>query len=228
MPISEKNIMSRLYLITVGLLVFAVAVVARLIDIQMVKGDTYKAKAMQKTERMFTIAPNRGNIYADDGSLLAASVAKYEIRFDANTVKAEVWEENIGPLCDSLGKLFHKSSSHYLRMPGKARANRNGYKLIAKNISYLDYARMRKFPMFKWGPNKGGFIEKHKVVREYPLGKIGARSIGYERIDENGYFTRVGLDGAFGSAFFKRTRGQTSKTEKCGESMEAGGVQQCR
>ena len=55
-----------------------------------------KELAMQKTERMFTIQPNRGNIYADDGSLLAASVAKYEIRFDANTVTKADWEENRG------------------------------------------------------------------------------------------------------------------------------------
>ena len=91
MAISEKNIMNRLYLIAGGLFVFAVAIVAKLVDIQMVKGETYKELAMQKTERMFTIQPNRGNIYADDGSLLAASVARYEIRFDANTVKQRDW-----------------------------------------------------------------------------------------------------------------------------------------
>ena len=57
MAISEKNIMSRLYLVAGGLLVFAIAVVFRLVDIQMVKGSEYKELAMQKTERMFTIQP---------------------------------------------------------------------------------------------------------------------------------------------------------------------------
>ena len=223
MPISERNIMNRLYLVTGGLVVFAIAVVVKLVDIQMVKGKVYKAKAVEKTEQMFTIEPNRGNIYADDGSLLAASVAKYEIRFDANTVKPKVWEENIGPLCDSLGKLFDKPSSHYRQLLRKARANKNGYKLIARNVSYLDYARMRKFPMFKLGPNKGGFIERHKVVREYPLGKMAARSIGYERIDGNGYYTRVGLDGAFGKTFLRGQEGKRLKQKSAGSQWKPVG-----
>ena len=130
--------MNRLYLIAGGLVLFAIAVVVKLVDIQMVKGHTYNEMAMAKTEKMFTIEPNRGNIYADDGSLLAASVAKYEIRFDANTVREKDWTKNIGPLSDSLGVLFNKPPSHYRQMLRKARANRNGYKLIAKNVEYMD------------------------------------------------------------------------------------------
>lgn len=216
MAISEKNIMNRLYLIAGGLLVFAIAVVVKLIDIQMVKGVEYKELAMEKTEFMFTIQPNRGNIYADDGSLLAASVAKYEIRFDANTVKKEDWDNNIDPLCDSLGVLFNKPSAYYSQLFRKARANKNGYKLIARNVEYLEYARMRKFPLFRYGPNRGGFMETHRVVREYPLGKMAARSIGYERVDEEGHITRVGLDGAFGSTYLRGNEGKRLKQKSAG------------
>ena len=215
--------MSRLYLIAGGLFLFAIALVVKLVDIQMVKGQTYKDMAMAKTEKMFTIQPNRGNIYADDGSLLAASVAKYEIRFDANTVKEKDWTKNIGPLCDSLGVLFNKPSSHYRQMLRKARANRNGYKLIARNVEYLDYSRMRKFPLFRYGPNRGGFMESHRVVREYPLGGMAARSIGYERIDEEGHFTRVGLDGAFGKDFLRGNEGKRLKQKSAGSQWKPVG-----
>ena len=215
--------MNRLYLVVGGLLIFAILVVVKLIDIQMVDGEIYKAKAIEKTEQVFTIAPNRGNIYADDGSLLAASVAQYEIRFDANTIKPNVWEENIEPLSDSLGKLFNKPSSYYRQLLRKARANKNGYKLIAKNVSYIDYMRMREFPMFRLGPNRGGFIEKHKVVREYPMGGMAARSIGYERIDEMGYYTRVGLDGAFGATFLRGQEGKRLKRKSAGNQWKPVG-----
>ncbi len=215
--------MNRLYLVAGGLLVFAIAVVFRLVDIQMVKGSEYKELAMQKTERMFTIQPNRGNIYADDGSLLAASVAKYEIRFDANTVTDENWQKYSGPLCDSLGSLFNKPSSYYRQMLRKARANKNGYKLIARNVGYLEYVRMRQFPLFRLGPNKGGFIEKHRVVRDYPLGKIAARSIGYERIDEEGHYTRVGLDGAFGTSYLRGREGKRLKQKSAGSQWKPVG-----
>ena len=215
--------MNRLYLIAGGLLLFAIAVVIKLVDIQMVQGQTYKEMAVAKTEKMVTIQPNRGNIYADDGSLLAASVAKYEIRFDANTVKEKDWKKNIGPLCDSLGVLFGRPSSYYRQLLRKARVNKNGYKLIARNVEYLDYARMRKFPLFRYGPNRGGFIESHRVVREYPLGGMASRSIGYERIDDEGHFTRVGLDGAFGKDFLRGNEGKRLKQKSAGSQWKPVG-----
>jgi len=223
MPITERNIMNRLYLIAGALFVFAIMVVVELVDIQMVKGSAYKELAVQKTERMFTIAPNRGNIYADDGSLLAASVARYEIRFDANTVTEKDWKKYVPALCDSLGALFHRPSAYYQRLLRKARTNKNGYKLIARNLEYMDYARIRNFPLFKLGPNRGGFIESHRVVREYPLGKMAARSIGYERIDTQGHYTRVGLDGAFGKTYLRGIEGRRLKQKSAGSQWKPVG-----
>src|SRR6056297_1039024 len=203
--------MNRLYLVAGGLLVLAIAVVVKLVDIQMVEGEKYKELALSQTEKMFTIEPNRGNLYSEDGSLLAASVPKYEIRFDAQTVSKENFQNNVAALSDSLGKLFDRPSSYYRQLFRKARANGNRYKLVARNVGYLDYVRIKQFPLFNLGPYKGGFIETHRVVREYPLGKMAARSIGYERVDENGYYTRVGLDGAFGESYLRGREGKRLK-----------------
>ncbi|TXN36912.1 transpeptidase family protein [Flagellimonas hymeniacidonis] len=211
MAITEKNIMNRLYLVAGCLVVFSICVVVKLVDIQMIKGDDYKELALNNTEKMFTIEPNRGNLYSDDGSLLAASVPKYEIRFDAKTVSEENFQNNVAALSDSLGHLFDRPSSYYRQLFRKARANGNRYKLVARNIDYLDYIRIKQFPLFALGPYKGGFIETHRVVREYPLGKMAARSIGYEKVDENGYYTRVGLDGAFGEQYLRGKEGKRLK-----------------
>ncbi|MEM0931216.1 MAG: penicillin-binding protein [Bacteroidota bacterium] len=211
MAITEKNIMNRLYLIAGALFVFSMAIMFRLADIQMIKGEDYKELALNKTEKMFTIEPNRGNLYSHDGSLLAASVPKYEIRFDAQTVSKANFQKYVPALADSLGQLFKRPSSYYRQLFRKARANANRYKLIARNVDYLDYVRIKQFPLFELGPYKGGFIETHKVVREYPLGKMAARSIGYERVDENGYYTRVGLDGAFGEHYLRGKEGKRLK-----------------
>ena len=115
--------MNRLYLVAGGLFVFAIVVVVKLVDIQMIKGEDYKELALNKTEKMFTIEPNRGNLYSDDGSLLAASVPKYEIRFDAKTVSEDNFQEHVAALSDSLGNLFNKPSSYYRQLFRKARAN---------------------------------------------------------------------------------------------------------
>ncbi|MEH6681398.1 MAG: penicillin-binding protein [Sediminicola sp.] len=198
MAISEKNILTRLYIVAGFLFLFAVAVMVKLVSIQMVDGDKYRKLAMDRTEKLFTIAPNRGNLYSDDGSLLATSVSRYSIRFDAETVSNKDFELYLKPLCDSLGKLFDRPSSVYQQVFRKARANKDRYRLIARNLDYSDYMRVKQFPLFNKGPYKGGLIVEQKTIREHPLGKIAERSVGYERVDENGYYTRVGLEGAFG------------------------------
>ncbi|MEK6151803.1 penicillin-binding protein [Flavobacteriaceae bacterium 3-367] len=198
MPITERNILTRLYAVAGCLFLFAVAVVVKLVSIQMVHGDKYKKLAMARTEKMFTIAPNRGNLYSDDGSLLATSVSRYTIRFDAVTVKTEDFEAHIKPLSDSLASMLGKPASHYENLLRKAKVNKHRYKLVARNLDYSDYMRTKAFPLFEKGPNEGGLIVEQRTVREHPLGKIAERSVGYERVDDNGYFTRVGLEGAFG------------------------------
>jgi len=211
MPITEKNIMNRLYLVSGGLVILAIAVMVKVVDIQVVKADEYKELALSKTEKMFTIEPNRGNLYSEDGSLLAASVSKYEIRFDAKTVTEDNFQNNVAALSDSLGIMFNRPSSYYRQLFRKARANGNRYTLVARNVDYLDFVRIKQFPLFNLGPYKGGFIETHRVVREYPLGQMAARSIGYERVDENGYYTRVGMDGAFGETYLRGKEGKRLK-----------------
>jgi cell division protein FtsI (penicillin-binding protein 3) len=164
----------------------------------MVEGEKYRKLAMDRTEKMFTIAPKRGNLYSDDGSLLATSVSRYTIRFDAETVGKRDFEDNVKPLSDALAKLLGNTSSHYQQLLRKAKINKNRYALIARNLDYSEYVAVKQFPLFNKGPYKGGLIIEQKIVREHPLGKIAERSVGYERVDEDGYYTRVGLEGAFG------------------------------
>ncbi len=182
----------------------------KLVSIQMVDGDKYRDLAEERTSKIFTIAPNRGNLYSDDGSLLATSVSRYTIRFDAVTVSEENFKKYIGPLSESLSKLLNKSASHYQQLLRKAKANKNRYALIARNLDYSDYMELKEFPLFEKGPYQGGLIIEQKTVREHPLGKIAERSVGYERVDENGYYTRVGLEGAFGE-YLRGTEGKRHK-----------------
>lgn len=198
MPVTDKSILTRLYVVAGFLFLFAGVVLFKLASIQMVHGDKYRDLAMKRTEKMFTIAPNRGNLYSDDGSLLATSVSRYTIRFDAVTVSDEDFKEHIKSLSNALSKLTGKTSSYYQQVLRKAKANKNRYTLLARNLDYSDYIAVKDFPLLNKGPYKGGLIVEQKTVREHPLGKIAERSVGYERKDENGYYTRVGLEGAFG------------------------------
>ena len=198
MATNEKSILTRLYIVAGLLVLFAAAVLFKLVSIQYVDGEKYKALAETRTSHMFTIEPNRGNLYSDDGSLLATSVSKYSIRFDAVTVSDADFKANVKPLADALSKLFGKTSSHYQQILRKAKEHKNRYALIARNLDYSEYMAVKTFPLFNKGAFKGGLIIEQHTKREHPLGKIAERSVGYERVDENGYRTRVGMEGAFG------------------------------
>ncbi|MCB0447869.1 MAG: transpeptidase family protein [Gelidibacter sp.] len=198
--------------------VFAFLVVYKLIDIQFVQGEKYRDLAEQRTIKNVIIPANRGNVYASDGSLLATSIPKYDIRIDAITPSNKTFEKYLKPLCDSLSIYSGKSSNYYQKEIRKARANKNRYYLIARNINYTDYTRLRNFPLLNLGAFKGGLIVEQTTKREHPMGGIAQRSIGYERFDEDGNVTRAGIDGAFGVKYLRGKDGHRWK-QKIGQGQ---------
>ncbi|MEZ4858601.1 MAG: penicillin-binding protein [Flavobacteriaceae bacterium] len=209
MPTEDKNIVNRFYFIAGGMFIFAGLIVFKLISIQFIQGDKYRELALQNTTKNFTIEANRGNVYADDGSLLATSVPKYDIRFDAVTVAKTDFDENLVPLSKELGKLFNKSASYYQNYLRKARADKNRYLLVAKGLGYSDYVKVKNMPLFNKGPYRGGIIVEQNTVREHPMGKVGERLVGNQKNLEKEVY-EVGFEGAF-DAFLRGKNGQRLK-----------------
>ncbi len=210
MATTEKNILNRLYFIAGCMFIFAVAVVVQLLNIQIVDGDKYNQLAEENTFRNFKIPANRGNLYDTNGNLLATSIPKYDIRFDAVTVTDKNFEDNVVPLAKELSKMFGKSESQWSQDLRTARANKHRYFFIARNLGYSQFLKVKSFPMFNLGTYKGGMIVEQRTVREHPLGVMAARTVGYDRQDDQGYYTRVGLEGAF-SPFLEGTDGHRLK-----------------
>ena len=105
--------MNRLYFVAGSCLSSAIAVVFKLFTIQFVQGDKYRAMAEERTIKNVVIPANRGNVYAADGSFLATSIPKYDIRFDALTPTTTTFEKYLKPLSDSLSRYSGKSSNYY-------------------------------------------------------------------------------------------------------------------
>ncbi|MDN3596488.1 penicillin-binding protein [Zunongwangia endophytica] len=198
MATTDRGILNRLYFIAGCMFIFAVAVGVKLMDIQFVEGEHYKQLSEERVYRNFKIPANRGNLYDSNGSLLAASVPKYDIRFDAVTVSDEVFEGNVLKLSKELSKMLGNTPSYYVHKLRTARAHNQRYVLITRGLGYSEYMKIKSFPIFNLGAYKGGLIVEQRTVREHPLGKMAERTVGYERKDDEGYFTRVGLEGAFG------------------------------
>lgn len=211
MATTETNILNRLYFVAGSMFVFALAVVFKLCSIQFVQGDAYRSLAQERTIKNVEIPANRGNVYSADGSLLATSIPKYDIRIDAIQPKQEVFNKYIKALGDSLSRYSGKPSSYHQNTIKKARNNKNRYFLLARNISYSDYIRLRNFPLLELGAIKGGLIVEQTTRREHPMGGIAERSIGYERFDDDGNVSRAGIDGAFGAKYLQGVNGQRLK-----------------
>jgi len=188
--------LKRFYLVASGLLILAISVVFRLSHIQFKEGDFYRAEAAKKTTQNIPIKANRGNIYAQDGSLLATSVSRYDIRFDAKTVSASNFEVLMPQLAKSLGDYFGRSASYYQGVLQKARRANKRYQILARDLNYTDYLAVKNMPLLNLGPYKGGLIVVQKPTREHPLGKIAERLVGHHTTTDSMRYT-VGLEGAF-------------------------------
>jgi cell division protein FtsI (penicillin-binding protein 3) len=194
MAIKNDNIISyRLAFVVVCVVAFSFAIAIKLFNIQWVGGEYYRKLAKQRTVKNFEIPANKGNIYSSDGSLLATSIPEYTIRFDAVTPSDENFEKYYVGLSDSLAKLVGKSSGEFQRDLRKAKNTKNRYFLVAKKLTFTEYMRVKQFPLFKLGANKGGIIAEQQTVRKHPVGLIANRTIGYERYGNQG----KGLEYAF-------------------------------
>lgn len=198
MAVAEKNNSTRIYVIAGLFFLMAFGIVYKLANIQWVHGSYYKKLAKERTIKNFVIPANKGNIYSADGSLLATSIPNYNIRFDAVVPDTVVFEDSIAKLSNQLSLLLNKDKGKIETELRKARANKNRYFLVAKDLNFSEYVKIKKFPIFNLGSNKGGIIIEQETVREHPIGKIAERTIGYERINDKKELVRVGIEGAFG------------------------------
>ena len=202
--------MTRFYFIIFGMVLFSFLLIFKLFYLQLKDGEKYKKIAKSKIIKNVVLEPSRGNIYSSDNEILATSISSYEIRWDATVVNNQYFNDNKKALIDSISSFLKISNEKIKNKIELARKKQNRYVLIAKNLSYSQYMRVKKFPIFNLNSYKGGFIVEQKLVREQPLGKIAERTIGYEKKDVSGSYFRVGLEGAF-SQYLKGEKGYRLK-----------------
>ena len=192
MSTEQKGILNRLSIVVVLMTLFLLVIFIKIARIQYLEGAKYRGLSEERTIRKDTIFYNRGNVVSARGSLLATSMSKYDVRMDVVTVSDAVFEKNIHELSKAMSEMFGKPVSQYQSYFRKARRSRNRYLLIAKNLGYMDYLKVKSFPIFRLGVYKGGFITEQRTVREHPIGKIAERTIGYDD-----YRGEVGVEGAY-------------------------------
>jgi len=206
----NNNFLWRLYLVSTVMLMFGLGIGYKLFHLQFIDGDKYRKIAEEKTLKSFVVNSSRGNIFSEDGSLLATSTTKFDVFFDSKTVPNHIFNSEIQSLSIELSKILEDDDVKWLNNFREAKNNNNRYLPIIKNIDLDKVNEFKKLPIFKYGSIKGGLIIEKKIKREYPLGKVAERTIGYEKIDKDGDYWGVGLEHAYGS-FLRGKNGKMTK-----------------
>ena len=206
----NNNFLWRLYLVSTVMLMFGLGIGYKLFHLQFIDGDKYRKIAEEKTLKSFVVNSSRGNIFSEDGSLLATSTTKFDVFFDSKTVPNHIFNSEIQSLSIELSKILGDDDVKWLNNFREAKNNNNRYLPIIKNIDLDKVNEFKKLPIFKYGSIKGGLIIEKKIKREYPLGKVAERTIGYEKIDKDGNYWGVGLEHAYGS-FLRGKNGKMTK-----------------
>ena len=193
----SRGLMQRFYLLASLLFVFALVLIGKLIYIQFYESAEGLGLDPEGLVKNVVLEPSRGNIYAVDGNILATSIPRYELHWDAVTPSAHLFKTYKKALADSMALFGGKNATQILKNLEKARRQKNRYWLVDKDLSYSEYQRYKGFPVFNQNVYRGGLIVEQEIKREHPLGKIAERTIGYEKQDKDGTFFRVGLEGAF-------------------------------
>tara|TARA_B100000989_G_scaffold173780_1_gene130298 strand:+ start:1147 stop:3135 length:1989 start_codon:yes stop_codon:yes gene_type:complete len=188
---------SRFYILIVFLVIFGFVLIVKLIHLQFYSNTEGLGIAPEALVKNIVLEPSHGDIYAADGNILATSVTRYALYWDALTPSLSLFNENKRTLADSIAVLTNKTPILVLNQLENARKQKIRYWPVVKDVSYSTLKRFKSFPIFDKSTYKGGLIVEQEIKREHPLGKIAERSIGYEKLDKDGTYFRVGIEGAF-------------------------------
>ncbi|OAV44777.1 penicillin-binding transpeptidase domain-containing protein [Lewinella sp. 4G2] len=193
----KDEVLVRVYVIC-AIIVVPVALLLsfRTLEIAVFKQEKYQ-KLGEAYVRDVTVQAERGNIYSQDGNLLATSVPYFSLRFDPFMASPEDYYDNI----DSLAYLLslHVDNSHtagawrdsLFNMRDSVNRSANHYYRLAESVSYRKLQDIKTFPLFNKGRMGGGLIVEKKESRKRPFGWLARRTVG--RIGGE----KVGLEEAF-------------------------------
>ncbi len=209
---NRKKTLLRYFFITILILIFCVAIVTKLVDTTILSADKWNEKANSELSRTTVITPERGNILASDGSVLATNLRFYTLRLDyrAERFMEGLLRQQIDTIADSLAAYFPVRNAaewkkHILAPLSKPDSLRpRAYRLI-RNISYADMMKIRTFPFFKiMNSNRNGLTVEATMRRVNPYGSMARRSIGMvgQTADNSEIHGRSGLEGALDSLLY--------------------------
>lgn len=211
---NKTYILMRYGFISIMLLIVSTVILVKLFETTVVNASRWNKRSETELNKLSPIAPERGNIYAANGSILACNVTCYDVKLDLRHNIFEkgkfknIPETSIDSLADSLDvhypripdlfsqpkDTFQKYSWHTRldREVKKEFKERNRALTLVKKGKMEDYEKIRNFPFIKQFRGEGQRIPLYTTERNLrinPFGKMASRSIG--RVHELGKTNEV-------------------------------------
>lgn len=223
----KKSILVRVRVAFLCVLVFAVCVAAKIGHIQMIEGEKWAKMSEEIHFDYKKVKATRGNIYSDNGSLLATSLPFYKVAIDPTLAKDEIFKSGIDSLSMLLARYYKdKSATEYKQLLKDSRAAGKQYIVLnRKQINYQTKKEMMTWPIFRGGRYKGGVIFEKIDVRYRPFTNLSHRTIGFVNEDGQGagleFSFESALRGQHGEALFQKIAGGTWKPVFDGNNVKA-------
>ena len=156
-------------------------IVARLVQVQIVRHDDYVARAQRQQERTLALNPVRGSILDAQGRVLAESVAAESVYADPQAIT----DRRAAAKALAVIKELDMTAAEIAQKLGSD----GGFVWIARQLPLEITARIRalRIPGIY-------FLEEHR--RSYPRGMLAANVIGYVGVDGHGL---AGVEHSFDS-----------------------------
>lgn len=185
----RKEILSRAYIVFFALVLASLVIIGQVVKIDTVDRAYWIERGEEYSIRKQTVEAQRGNILADDGSLLATSIPYFDVRIDfgSEAMRDEYFNQNV----DSLSYYLHqdiwpgKSVNQIKQNLVQARKERVRSFLIARNADFNLVEKIKSYPLLSLGGYKGGLVLERKSSRLKPHGTLASRTIGRMKGDRN-------------------------------------------
>lgn len=234
----REDISRRSWAIAIALIFLGACVIYRIYFIQNYEKfhDVPWIKYISRTVHLDTIPPMRGNIYANDGSLMATSLPYYEVSIDPIVADSVYFYTRVDSIATLLANTFRQKTrqAYYQDLVfarkeferNGPRINRN-IRLLKRKITYREYNLILNQPFEGYVFNKKTQKKELKEWRGWPFfrryansnnSKGGKLTIFYERYNPFGSLAertigdlnRATKQGAFGleASFNKHLAGK--------------------
>jgi cell division protein FtsI (penicillin-binding protein 3) len=194
----KKNIAVKAYFLYFIVLILMLVIMFRVVAIQF--GDVLPSNQLTDStslvlaEKIDSIAPLRGRILSEDGSVLVTSIPLYDLHMDLKIIKESVFLEGVDSLAWHLSQTFpEKSKTQWEVALRRARTQKNQYFKLKNKVKYTTYQKVKNFPILRLGKFKGGFIVERYSKQHKPHGILAERTLGYVREG----IQPVGIEGAY-------------------------------